>query len=89
MNQSKFKIVGKLSIISEGFIEYTPNLIKENRGMSTCNFLPSFTWSSKQRAGKYYEPSVPHISIYKNVWFTGFTECSYLFTRSCECVVMF
>lgn len=26
--------------------------------------------------GRYYEPSVPH--IYPEVWFTGFTECSYL-----------
>lgn len=31
---------------------------------------------SKRKVGRYYEPSVPH--IYPEVWFTGFTECSYL-----------
>ena len=39
-NQLKFiKNTGKLPIILEEMIEYTPNLVKENRRMSTCNRL--------------------------------------------------
>ena len=34
----------------------------------------------KQKVGKYYEPSVPH--IYLEVRFIGFTECSYFSSRS-------
>ena len=33
-NRLKFKIVGKLSIVLEEFVEYTP---KENQRISTCN----------------------------------------------------
>ena len=36
-NRLKFKTAEKLSIILEEFVEYTPNLIKENRRMWTCN----------------------------------------------------
>ena len=36
-DQLKFKTAGKLPIILEESVEYTPNLIKENRTMSTCN----------------------------------------------------
>jgi hypothetical protein len=45
-NRLKFKIAGKLAIILEEFIEYTPNLIKENRRMSTCNRLDVQTLGS-------------------------------------------
>ena len=38
-NRWKFKTAGKLPTILKGFIEYTPNFIKENRRMSTCNWL--------------------------------------------------
>jgi hypothetical protein len=34
----------------------------------------------KQKVGRYYEPSVPH--IYPEVRFTGFTECSYFSARA-------
>ena len=43
----KFKTAGKLPTILKEFIEYTPNLIKENRRMSTCNQLDSQTLGSQ------------------------------------------
>ena len=44
----KFKTAGKLPIIVEEFIEYIyPNLIKENRRMSTCNRLGLGTLGSQ------------------------------------------
>ena len=36
-NWLKFKAAGKLPNILDEFMEYTPNLIKGNRRMSTCN----------------------------------------------------
>ena len=38
-NRLKFTTAGKLLIILEEFIQYTPSLIKENRWMSICQHL--------------------------------------------------
>jgi hypothetical protein len=47
-NRLKFKTPRKLPIILEEFIkEYTPNLIKEDRRMSTCNQLNLQTLGSQ------------------------------------------
>ena len=46
-NWLKFKIAGKLLIVLEGFIEYTPKLLKENRRMWTCNRLDLQTLESQ------------------------------------------
>ena len=43
----KIKTVGKLPIILDKFIEYIPNLIKENWRMSTCNQLDLQTLGSQ------------------------------------------
>jgi hypothetical protein len=47
-NRLKLKIGGKLPIILEDFIERYPILIKENRGMSTCNRLDLQTLGGSQ-----------------------------------------
>ena len=47
MNRLKFKTARKLPIILEEFIEIYPNLIKENRRMSTCNRLDLQTLGSQ------------------------------------------
>ena len=46
-NRLKFKTAGKLPIILEEFIEYTPILIQGTRRMWTCNQLdlPTLGWS--------------------------------------------
>ena len=46
-NRLKFKTAGKLLISLEEFIEYTPNSIKENRRMLTCNQLDLQTLGSQ------------------------------------------
>ena len=46
-NRLNFKTVGKLPVILEEFIEYTPISIKENRRMSTCNLLDLQTLGSQ------------------------------------------
>ena len=46
-NWLKFKTAGKLLIILEEFKEYIPNLMKENRTMSTCKRLDLQTLGSQ------------------------------------------
>ena len=46
-NQLKFETAGNLPIILEEFIEIYPNLIKENRKMSTYNRLDLQTLGSQ------------------------------------------
>ena len=46
MNRLKFKTAGKLPIILEDSLEYTPILKKENWRMSTCNRLDLQTLGS-------------------------------------------
>ena len=51
-NRLKFRASGKLPIILEEFIEYTPILIKKNQNMST-----KFNWFDLETRG--YEPNMP------------------------------
>ena len=46
-NRLKFETAGKLPINLEEFKEYFPNLIKEKRRMSTCNWLDLQTLGSR------------------------------------------
>jgi len=53
-NRLTFKTLGKLSIILEEFIDYTPLLIRENWRMSTCNRLDLQTLGSQPIMSKKF-----------------------------------
>ena len=69
----KFKTIGKLPIILEECIEYTPIVMKENRRMSTCNRLDLITLGSQpvmpknlpDHWTKYHKPYRPTKGLHK------------------------
>ena len=65
-NRLKFKSAGKLPIILEEFIEYTSNLIKENRRMSTCNWLDFVNTRISTDYAKKSPQSLVYGSVYRN-----------------------